>query len=340
MHNFKKTAAATLALLLCVVLIFAGYTAPYFYGTTYPYQDAAVRDGLAGQLDTLICGSSHAYRAFIPEQLDEALGTNTYNIAYSMQTMQGRYFLLEKELSRNPVKTVILEVSYNALTRNRASEGPEGDIYELGRFRNPLERWRFFLSAIAPTEYGKLYYDTMDRSTTAWSALLRGETGLESTRGYLGLDPVDQSFPVDQRQSVLHSEALCVTQDEQDVYYFEKCLALCQEKGARVLLITTPMPEKTVLAYDALDTVRGWYVDYAQRYGCEFYDFNLLKTKNADYPADTAFFDKTHVSRYGAETFTADLIAVLQGKARGESTAELFYDSYADWEQALLAEET
>ncbi len=336
MHSFRKTAFVTLVLLLCIALVFSVYTAPYFYGTAFSYQDSGARNALAGQLDTLICGSSHAFRAFIPEQLDQALGTNSYNLSHSMQTMGGRYYLLKKELNRNPVKTVILELSYNALTRNREKEGPEGDIYELGRFSNPLDRWSFFFSAISPSEYGKLYYDTIDRSTTAWKALFQGTMGLQSTRGYLGLDPVDQSISPEQRETVFHSLLFSVKQDEQTVSYFEKCMELCREKGVRVLLITTPMPEKTLLTYDGLETVRGWYAAYAERYGCEFYDFNLLKSKTRDYPEDTAFFDQTHVSRFGAQTFTADLCTVLRKVENGDSISDLFYKSYSEMEQALL----
>ena len=128
MRNFKKTARAVLALLLCVLVLYAGYTAPYFYGTAYYYQDASARSALRGSLNLLISGSSHAFRAFIPEQLDRTLGTESYNLACSMQTMEGRYRLLRKELERNPVQTVVIELSYNALTRSRAAEGPEGDL--------------------------------------------------------------------------------------------------------------------------------------------------------------------------------------------------------------------
>lgn len=333
MHNFRKTARAVLALLLCMLVLFAGYTAPYFYGTAYYYQDAGARSELSGSLTLLISGSSHAFRAFIPEQLDRALGTGSYNLACSMQTMQGRYELLRRELERNPVQTVVIELSYNALTRDRAAEGPEGDLYQLGRYTDPLARWAYFFAAIAPSEYGECYHDTLTRSTRAWKALLRGEMGLQSVRGYLGLDPTDQRIAPGARAELYHTDTVPLTQDAESVAYFERCMELCAGKGVQVILVTTPMTERMLLEYDGLETVRGWYAAYAERYGCEFYDFNLLK--DADYPADTAFFDPTHLSRFGAETFTADFCRIVQRRAQGEDVSALFYPDYDRLLQAL-----
>ena len=334
MRNFKKTARVVLALLLCVLMLYAGYTAPYFYGTAYYYQDASARSALRGSLNLLISGSSHAFRAFIPEQLDRTLGTESYNLACSMQTMEGRYHLLCKELERNPVQTVVIELSYNALTRSRAAEGPEGDLYQLGRYANPLDRWAYFFTAFSPSEYGEVYHDTLTRSAEAWKKLLTGEMGLQSVRGYLGLDPVDQRLPENERAAHFHTQSLSVTQDPESVFYFERSMELCAAKGLRVILVTTPMPTRTLLEFDGLETVRGWYAAYAERYGCEFYDFNLLKT--ADYPDETAFFDASHLSRSGAEAFTADFCTIVQQAARGEDVSARFYPDYDRLLQALL----
>ncbi len=331
MHSFKKTLLAVLALLLCVCVLFAGYTAPYFYGTAYYYQDAAVRSALSGELNLLICGSSHAFRGIDPTRIDAALGTNSYNLACSMQTMKGRYFLLREELERNPVQTVILEVSYNALTRNREWEGPEGDLYELGRFTSPFDRWRYFFFTAAPSEYPQFFHDTLSRSTTAWKKLIKGEMGLQSVRGYLGLDPVDLSKAQDAPEPLVIPEE----KNAECALYFEKCLALCAENDVRVILVTTPMPERTVLTAAGLDRARSWFADYAAQYGCEFYDFNLSKTRRTDYPDSTAFFDNTHLSRYGAQTFTDALCAVLQRQAQSEDVSALFYESYDALEKEL-----
>lgn len=335
MHNFKRTILATLALALCVVLAYEIYTAPYFYGTAYYYQDAGVRGELSGQLDTLVCGSSHAFHAFIPEQMDAALGTSSYNLACAMQTMEGRYYLLQKELDRNPVKTVIMELSYNALTRNRETEGPEGDLYEMGRLTNPLERIEYLFRAYSVSEYGKLFYDTMDRSTTAWQKLFKGEMGLESKRGYLGLDAEDQSIQQSEWPNILHSGHLNLENYEPNVEIYERCMELCRSRGVKVVLVTTPMSECAIIKREGLETIRQRYAAYAQEYGCEFYDFNLIRTRTTDYPDQTAFYDESHLSKEGSATFTAAYCDLLQRVEAGENVSELFYADYNELETAL-----
>ena len=81
---------------------------------------------------TFCSGASYAMRGFRPDILDQELGVNSYNLSCSRQTMQGRHELLNLELNRNPAKTVVLELSYDSMTRNRDEEGPEGDMYMLG----------------------------------------------------------------------------------------------------------------------------------------------------------------------------------------------------------------
>lgn len=337
MHNFKKACLATLSLLLTMILVFCVYTAPYFGGTAYYYQDAKMRDSLAGQLDLLVIGSSHAFRSIDPEVLDAELGCNSYNLACAMQTMRGRYYLLKHEIARNPVKTVILEVSYNALTRDRVTEGPEGDIYELARFSNPLDRISYFFSTIYPSEYTKLFYDTMDRSSTAWEKLLKGEMKPYSGRGFLGLDAEDMTVTRAEGEAMYHSSPTMTELNADDVAYFEKCLTLCKEKGVRLILVVTPLSDKQIICNTDLETVRGWYLHYAEKYGCEFYDFNLIKTKLTDYPSDTAFFDSTHLSREGAAVFSAQLCDVLHMVDAGEDISGLFLVDYATITQMTMA---
>lgn len=330
MHNFKKAVLATLALFLAVVAVFSLYTMPYFHGTSYYYQDASVRDRLAGSLDLLVVGSSHGFRAFDTEIMDRELGCNSYNLACSMQTMRGRYFLLRKELGRNPVDTVILEVSYNALTRNRKSEGPEGDIYELGRFSNPLERLRYFFFTIYPSEYPKLFFDTLDRAGTAWTKFKGNAIKPYSGKGFQGMEnSTDLTVTAEELDSLYHSSSITTTKDADDALYLEKCMELCKEKGVRLILVVTPISSQRIIRYSGFDTMLGWFRDYAKQYDCELYDFNLIKTRMEDYPMDTGFFDTTHLAQGSAEVFTNQLCEVLTMAKAGEDTSALFLPDYA-----------
>ena len=71
MAEVRRTGKKILLFVLLVSLVAAGIVEPYFQNEVYHYQDGGVRDSLAGSLDELVCGSSHAYRGIVPEVLDE-----------------------------------------------------------------------------------------------------------------------------------------------------------------------------------------------------------------------------------------------------------------------------
>lgn len=222
MNNFRKAMVMTLTFCLFVVGITACIVEPYFQSETFYYEDAKVRKDLSGQLNYLICGSSHAFRAFIPEILDEELGCNSYNLSCAMMTMQGRYAILKKEMDRNPINTVVLELSFNALTRNREREGPEGDIYMLARFDNFLERARYFISSIDIREYGKLYYDTLNRGFTCWNKILNGEKDnlvQYKTKGFVSKPSNDLSVTKEEYRENHYTGSLDTTVYEENIFY-------------------------------------------------------------------------------------------------------------------------
>ena len=110
MHSFKKAMKSSMIFLILLTICTETIVYPYFHSETYHYQDGYVREELQGTLDFLICGASQAQRGISPMILDQKLGCNSYNIASPLMTLHSRYYMLEKELERNPVKTVIIEL--------------------------------------------------------------------------------------------------------------------------------------------------------------------------------------------------------------------------------------
>lgn len=335
MHNFKKACAATAALMVCVVLITMSYIEPYFHGTAYFYQDSKERAELAGELDTLICGASYGLRAIDPYILNEELDCNSYNLSGALQTMKGRYTLLKKEVERNDIHTVVMEVSAYALTRDREAEGIEGDIHVLARMENIPERLAYFFQNFRPSEYAEMYYDTMNRGMHTWDLMLQGNMSDDMTeRGFWPVETVDMTVSQSELPTIRHQETMELEQNTESVMYFEKCLSLCRENNIRLILVATPIDDRSLLRFDGLEEIRQWYTAYAQQYDLEFYDFNLLKTKMEDYPADTAFFDRFHLSESGSQTFSKQLCSLLLRAEDGEDFSDLFYSSYDEAAQA------
>ena len=95
------------------------------------------------------------------------------------------------------------------------------------------------------------------------------------------------------------------------------------------------MSKVTVCRYSNLDTFRNWYVEIAEKNGLEFYDFNLIKTKEEKLPDSSAFSDKFHLGNNGAGIFTEMFTGILTKEKAGKDISELFYNSYGDLESHM-----
>lgn len=63
-------------------------------------------------IDVLFVGSSHVYRTFIPDIIDNELGTYTFNAGSSSQTMDGSLAVIKEAAKNHDLKKVYLELYY------------------------------------------------------------------------------------------------------------------------------------------------------------------------------------------------------------------------------------
>ena len=65
-------------------------------------------------IDILFVGSSHCYRSFIPEILDNNVGgLNTVNAGRSSQALDGSYIIIQEAAKRNDLQRIYLELYFN-----------------------------------------------------------------------------------------------------------------------------------------------------------------------------------------------------------------------------------
>lgn len=333
MHNFKKIILHTALLIFFVTIILICSTLPYFWGESYYYQDYKVRTSLSGKLDTLVIGSSHALRSIKPTVLNEKLNTKAYNLSSPLMSMYGRYVMLEKEINRNPVKTVYLEISYNALTLDRKTLGLEGDLYVLGRFDNVFERINFFTNAFTPEEYRKVLSDIIVRSKNSFS--IHNTIEQYKTFGYLSMPSNNQLLSDEVKEKVKNTKVLDTKIKEESLNYFDKIIKLCKENDIRVILVVTPVTERMILEYSNLDDIFSQYIDLAKEYNCEYYDFNLDKNRMKLYSEESSFYDNTHMSDSGAEIFSNRLTEIIEDVDRGNNVSNYFLNSYTELKKIL-----
>ena len=331
MHNFSKIILHTLLLVFYVLVLLYCFTLPYFRGESYYYQDYNVRKKLSGSLDTIIIGSSHALRSMKPTIINEKLNISSYNLSSPLMSMYGRYSLLKKEINRNPVKTVYLELSFNALMLDKENLGYEGDLYVLGRFDNIFERGNFFIYGFSCDEYKDVYADTITRtkhSLTEKSVITQYET--------LGYVPDSrETFPhtIEITKEAFNRYEFDTKIRQESLTYFNKIIELCKEKDIRVVVLVTPITEQIIVGYSNFDKVFSQYIKLAKNYNLEYYDFNLDKKRNSLYDEETSFHDIHHMSDSGAEIFSKRFSEIMELVNEGKDVSSEFYDSYKSFKE-------
>lgn len=329
MHSFKKAVKSSMIFLILLIICTETIVYPYFHSETYHYQDGYVREELQGTLDFLICGASQAQRGISPMILDQKLGCNSYNIASPLMTLHSRYYMLEKELERNPVKTVIIELCYDTMGRDRAVVGPEGDYYMLGRFTSFTERLQYFISTARFDEYAEFYSDTLQRGITAWRAL--GENGIGTSEHYTnkGFAALEAQAIEPISKEMYQKEQISTEVVEENLDYLNKMFQLCREKNINVIVVATPLADAAILSYDKMDEIYSMYQEICQNWDYPYYDFSLYKGKSEFLNDADSYYDRNHLSDSGAERFTALLADIVKETLDGADMHELFYENYA-----------
>lgn len=332
MKNFKKAIKTTVLFLIFAALISTLIMEFFFRSETYYYQDYRERDAMAGSIDYVVLGSSHGLRAFRPEILDEQLGVNSYNLCGSLMTMQGKYQILTMEIDRNPIKTVVLEMASSSMTRNRETEGPEGDIYLLGRFSSFAPRMKYFFQSILPKEYSKTYYVFLKRGITCLYKLRTGSLTKNNTKAYKGFAPFIRDYKdiTINYKKKFNSQSLNTQLYDWNEIYLNKITDLCKERNIRLILVTTPLSKTTVCRFDNFDVSREYYEKYAKEHDLEFYDFNLLKERNDLFSDLTSFHDRYHLGNTGSQVFTDYYCTLMKKVDAGEDISDHFYGSYKE----------
>ena len=330
MNNFKSMLKTSIIFLGIIVLISEVIVYPYFHAETYHYQDGYVRDEMAGELDFLICGASQAQRGISTSILDEKLQVNSYNLASPLMSIMGRYTLLKNELERNPVETVIVELCYDSMVRDRDVVGPEGDYYLLGRFSQFSERFSYFLKAARLNEYADFYYDTLTRGLKAWETWEENEIGTADQYMEKGYEPLATNPIKMIEKEVYNKEKILTDIVAENEVYLEKILALCKEKNIHVVIVATPLADAAILSYDKLDVIHEYYKNMSEKWGFEYYNFSLYKGKSAIWKDEAAYYDRNHLSEAGANVFTEILAQVMEDSLRGKTSYDLFYANYEE----------
>ena len=331
MQIFRRFALYILCILLVVILVSAAFIAPWL-DTPTDFHDQALRGRLAGQIDTLIIGQSYAMDGIVPKKLDEKLGTVTYNLCGSLMPIYGQKYMLEKELARNPVKNVIIEITPDTFTSDERMNYGNGDSYIVARLDSFSERLDYLIRCVQPSDWPSIYARMLMLSMRSAAYRLLGRTELidEANMGFNPMKAEDVSPDPDWARAYHRSMSIFSEPLEENIREYEEMIQLCTQAGCDVTIVYTPVSHVKVWQLYDQDVFLDWAREIAKEYDVPLFDFNLLKSRYELFSDETSFSDDSHLSREGAEVFSAVMADILSRYRAGEDVSPLFYSSYQE----------
>ena len=337
MRIFKRFGLYVACVVLVAAVLSAALIVPWLHTPT-DFHDQALRARLAGQIDTLIIGQSYAMDGIVPSKLDERLGTHTYNLSGSLMPIHGQRYMVEKELARNPVRHILIEITPDTFTCDERTTYGNGDSYVVARLDSMSERLDYMLRCVPLEDWPNIYARMLMLSARSAVNRVLGRTERidEGNRGFNPQKAENVALSPERARAWHQGMSIFNAPREENVRAFEALLQSCLQSGCSVALIYTPVSHGKVWQLYDQDEFHRWALELAEKYGVPLFDFNLLKGRYELFSDETSFSDENHLSREGAEAFSAVMADVLCRYRAGEDVSALFYPSYREAIQASV----
>ena len=331
MRDSKKAFISTGIVLLIFVMLsglFLAVSSP----NTHNY-DWYLREKLSGSLDFLIVGASHGQCALYTREIDKITGSNSYSLCYDSELNYEKYYLLNKELSRNNIKTVVLELSYATLKLSDKSGYTDANIFSIMRMDSLSDRIQYFIKKVNLNNklyvYADLMYEGLFELLRPRNSVDEIQADLKGSRLIPGKDyTLLPEEVVDAYNKKFFSAS---SFNENTVKGFTDLIRLCQDYGAEVIIVVVPVSDNFLWCTDNLDEFSEWINKYCAENNVKFFDFNLLKERYTLFSdSDCYSTDTCHMSEKGSRIFSEVFANTIQEASNGENVEEFFYPSYSE----------
>ncbi len=339
MHNIRKAVYKFFLVIFFIGALSVAARLCYESWESRTLQSKNEREGLKGTIDTIYCGNSLTYYSFNPKVMDEALGTNSFNLATASQPYIGTYYLIRDAVEENPIQRVYVTVTMSPLkeeagTRHYVSgfENMRTWKWKL-RYLAAIHKEDVWLSALLYTPQVENYFDVKEIPLNLKNKLVTQEKSPKYTkRGYLY---TKAKFTGREEEKNTKSNTWFAEEgegqiQEEALYYLEKIVSFCREQGIQLTFVTMPYPQAYIDGAGDLDAFNEYMEGKAREWGVEYLNFVLYKDRENVF-TDDKFRDDRHMNADGSKAFTSIFSEVVQS----ERPQEFFYDNMAGFEDKM-----
>lgn len=330
MHNFKRSVIATTTFLICVFIISLILISAFINSESKFYHDKNYRNELVGTLDCLVLGSSGGLDGFRPTTFNNETGHSSYNLCSGNISPRGKIRLLEEEIYRNPINTVIAIVDDDEIGYDAKKKIGEGEIFYLPRINRVSTRLSTVLTDVLVKDYMTIYSRYLNEGVKYSISKIKKNDASKVKRENLGWyeeNSVDVTISEKELEELINNDRKIVIIDKNRECFCD-LIEECQSNNIDVILLTLPVSEARIFKYDNYDEWHDIYNSIAEQYGCVYIDMNLLKNRNQIVSATESFSSPNHLSVNGATTSTKEFSRIYNRILAGEDISDMFYPSY------------
>ena len=246
--------------------------------------------------DLVILGSSRAWVQYSPAILDSILQLNSFNMGIDGSALNRqiiRYEVFDHYQAKKP-KYIVLNVDY--FSAHEWSYGYEREQF-FPYMWNPFMREE--IGKVEPMSWAERYIPIYRYTTYKGLYNVVHEKPWDATtyKGYMGRESTWAAKAYEEL-TTLH-----ITTDERVMAMFDQFLDERKQEGIQVIFCYAPIYIGLTDKADNLDEFFACFNGYAERY-----DIPILNYTYHELSKDTAYFyNATHLNKFGAELFSAQL---------------------------------
>lgn len=248
------------------------------------------------QSDLLILGASKAMHHYDVKMLEDSLQCTVYNMGSDGQNIHYQYMCLLKALDNGPVNTVIVDISYNQISKDW-----EKPLYN-------YHKWFYWKN-----QYAKEYLDKVN----GWweplfmaSACLQFNTNLvdclrclrqndkRGYKGYIAMSDFGGMFRDEKVQMSIDIQLSDVL-----INYLDEIVELCKENNINLILCQSPCKQR-IKEFDE------FIINYSKENEITYWD---LVDINGITDNNELFYDANHLTGQGADMFTEIIMSKIMG---------------------------
>ncbi len=271
------------------------------------WQDFYQRDQ---NIELLILGSSHAYRAYDPQVIgaEMGIGGQVFNFGSSAQSPLNSYFVLNEVLQDHHPKQVVMDLYFMVFTADHQLRNRRFNWQDM---KSGKAKSTFFWNGFSSREQVCLQlfpaFVYKDYLKNKFNKLL-GRSNLSLSKGnYQGdgfVSNIDtlalNSLKYNNQFDVFKPAVSSLTKEHFN--YLKKIRQLCDQHQVELIFTTSPMPEISIEKIQNYASFYQLFDDLAKELNVPFVDYNIDRIPKIE--DQYHYYDDDHLNAAGAKLFS------------------------------------